>query len=240
VYGFAAYVNKGYYELWPFLYMDGARPLSRDMAVFTLDSPQGLSALKRLVDLKYKDKVAMPETGSSDHSLIWRAFASPHERRVAIEPWPDWAIMMATEDPRFKTEIMVARYPTVGQNKPVTIGAVYGYSVLAQKDKQKRKVTLELARALTDASQQVYFAEKFGLLPARKSAVARAQFPHPELRRAAGFIEDVELLPVHAKWVQIENSINAEVQTALIGEKSPEQALQDARREVEALISLPR
>ncbi|MDP2857957.1 MAG: extracellular solute-binding protein [Bacillota bacterium] len=237
VYGFAAYIQKGYYEMWPFLYMDGARPLSPDMAKFTFDSPQAVSALQKMVDLKTKSKAASPDTGSSDHALIWYAFASLHERRVAMEPWADWAVQLAVS-PEYKMNIMVARYPTGASGKPVTIGRASGFTVLRQTDKTKRALVMELCSMLTSSAQQEYFASKFGLLPARRSAASSARFPHPELKRAAGFLEEVELPPNHPKWVQIENSINAEIQAAVLGEKTVEQALKDARREVEALISL--
>jgi len=239
VYGFATYVQKGYYEVWPFLYMDGARPLSPDLATFTFDSREAISALQRIVDLKYKAKVTAPETGSSDHGGVWHAFASPLERRVAVEPWADWAILLAATDPRFKTDIMVAEYPVGASKKPVTIGSVSGFSVLKQSSPAKRKLTMQLAAALSGPDQQEYFASRYGLLPARRSVARDAGFPHPEIKRAAAFLDEVEILPQHPQWVQIENSINAQIQAALLGEKTPEQALKDARREVEALISLP-
>ncbi len=238
VYGFAAYIQKGYYEMWPFLYMDGARPLSPDMSKFTFDTPEAISALQKMVDLKTKLKAALPDTGSSDHALIWYTFASPHERRVAIEPWPDWAIQLAAS-PEYGMNMMVARYPTGATGKPVTLGGVSGFSVLRQTDKTKRALVMEFCSMLTSAPEQEYFAAKFGILPAVRSVAAGAKFPHPELGRAAGFLDEVVLPPNHPKWVQIENSINAEIQNAVIGEKTVEQALKDARREVEALISLP-
>jgi multiple sugar transport system substrate-binding protein len=238
VYGFAAYIQKGYYEMWPFLYMDGARPLSPDMAKFTFDSPQAISALQKMVDLKTKLKVAAPDTGSSDHALVWYAFASPHERRVAMEPWADWAIQLAVS-PEYNMNVMVARYPTGASEKPVTIGRASGFTVLRQTDKIKRDLVMEFASMLTSVQQQEHFASKHGLLPARRSVSQGTRFPHPELRRAATYLDDVELPPNHPKWVQIENSINAEIQSAILGEKTVEQALKDARREVEALISLP-
>lgn len=240
VYGFSTYVQKGYYEVWPFLYMNGARPLSADQSIFTFDTPEAVQALQSLVDLKYKAKAAAPEMGSSDHGGIWYAFASRHERRVAIEAWPDWAIMAATTDPRFKTNIMVARYPTGSSGKPVTIGAAYGFSVLRQPDEHRRKAAMQFAAWLASVPQQQHFASKFGHLPARRSVVTSANFPHTEVWRAASFLDDVELPPRHPRWVQIENSINAQVQAALIGEKTPAQALRDARREVEALLAPPR
>ena len=238
VYGFAAYVQKGYYDMWPFLYMDGARPLSADMSKFTLDTPEAVSALQKMVDLKTKLKAALPDTGSSDHALIWYTFASPHERRVAIEPWADWAIQLAAS-PEYGMNIMVARYPTGTTGKPVTLGGVSGFSVLRQTDKAKRALVMEFCSMLTSAPEQEYFASKFGILPAMHSVAGSAKFPHPETGRAASFLDEVVLPPNHPKWVQIENSINAEIQNAVIGEKTVEQALKDARREVEALISLP-
>jgi len=240
VYGFAAYVQKGYYEIWPFLYMNGATPLSEDMSRFTLDSPQGESALQCLVDLKYRYGAAAPETGSSDHGGIWHAFASPLGRRVAMEPWADWAIMMAKEDPRFLTDIMVAHYPTGRSGNPVTIGSAYGYSVLKQPDNVRRKAAMDLAAALSSPEQQAHFAASFGLLPARRSVTETVAFPNAEIKRAALMLDEVILPPAHPQWVQIENSINGQVQTALIGEKTADQALKDARYEVEKLISLPK
>ncbi len=239
VYGFSAYIQKGYYELWPFLYMHGARPLSRDLSVYTFDSAEAVAALQSLVDLKHTLRVTSPEMGTSDHGGIWHAFASPQERTIAITAWPDWAIRLATEDPRYAMQnIQVAAYPTGKASEPVTIGSVHGWSLLKQTDAAKRKAAVEFMMALSSSSEQEHFATVHGVLPASRLVARTAQFRHPELGRAAELLEYVELLPVHREWASIESSINMHVQMALLGEKSAHDALRDARREVEESLSL--
>lgn len=237
VYGFSTYILKNYYEAWPFLYMDGGRPLSPDGKEYTFDSPEAISGLKKLADLKFVYKVTPPDMGGSDVGGTFKAFAAPDQRTVAIEPWNSWAIATLRNHKTYKMNFMVAEYPTGKTGKPVTISGAGGWVVFAQKDKAKLNMVVKFAKFLSKTEEQVTFAKNYGTFPALKSAAKADPFAdNPQMKRAQAMLEHAVTIPKVANWSQIDDRIQAQLQLVFNGEKTPEQALKDARKEVEDFL----
>lgn len=240
VYGFAGAVKPGFYELWPFLYMDGARPLNPEATRFTFDAPGALSALSRLADLKLADKAVDPLTGSDQTGELFSAFSSPGKRTVAIEPWGSWAVNALLGDAAYTEtplDFAVAEYPTGAARKPATLASFTGYLVFKQKDPEKRKLVQELARELASPEEQYAAAATFGALPARRSVLARDPFARqPLLARTARMLELAESLPRHPEWARIDSAIQSQLQLVFDGNKKPAEAMADARKDVDAIL----
>ena len=106
-YGFTTYILKGYYEAWPFFYMDGGRPIVDGK--FAFDSPEAISAIQKLVDLKFVHGAAPIEMGSADVGGAFQALAREGQRHVAMGPWNSWAIAtVSTEGVNYLPNVMVA------------------------------------------------------------------------------------------------------------------------------------
>ncbi|MEW6045802.1 MAG: extracellular solute-binding protein [Bacillota bacterium] len=237
VYGFTTYILKGYYEAWPLLYMDGARPLSPDLSRYTFDSPQGVSALQKVLDLKFKEKVAPMELGSADVGGTFQAFANPEQRRIAVEPWASWAIATLRTNPKYKMDFAVVEYPIGASGKPVTIGGTGGWVVFRQPNKEKLAVVVELAKHLSTTQEQYAFARFYGTFPARKSVLPLDPYgDNPQMQQAAQMLAFAEMVPMHQNWRQIDERIQAQLQIAFAGEKSAEQALKDAGVEAQQFL----
>ncbi|MDI3548649.1 MAG: arabinogalactan oligomer / maltooligosaccharide transport system substrate-binding protein [Halanaerobiales bacterium] len=237
VYGFSTYILKGYYEAWPFLMMDGARPLSKDNQEYTFDSPEAISALEKLASLKFEYKVSPMEMGGADVGGTFQAFANPEQRTVAVEPWASWAIATLRNSEKYKTNFMVAEYPIGESGEPITIGGSGGFVVFRQRDKGKAEVVGEFAKFLSDTEQQYIFAVEYGTFPARKSAQEMDPFKdNPQMKRAAEMLKYAITVPRHPNWPQIDERIQAQLQLVLNGEKSAEEALKDAGRQVERFL----
>jgi len=234
VYGISTYIKNGYYEAWPFLYMDGGRPLSDDASKFTFDSPEAIEAMKKLASLKTEHKVAPKEMGSGDVGGTWKAFSA--QKSVAVEPWATWAISSAKTA---KMEnIMIASYPTGKSGKPVTIGGVGGWMMFHQEEEGKKQVLAELMKQLTSTDNQVLSAQKYGTFPSRKSANEKKPFAdNPQMQAAQKLSENAVMVPRHEQWKKIDEAIQGQLQLVLNGEKSPEDAMKDAKPKVEELLA---
>lgn len=236
VYGFSTYILNGYYEAWPFLYMDGGRPLSEDMTQYTFDDPKVVSALQKLADLKFVHKVAPPEMGGADVGGTWKAWGASDQRTVAVEPWATWAIA-AAQGEKYKTNFMVAEYPTGDSGEPVTIGGVGGWVMFHQEDEGKKAMVAEFIKYISSTEEQVTMAKNYGTFPARKSASDQNPFADNEqMARAMQLTEHAVMLPRHPAWKKIDEQIQSQLQLVLNGEKTPEQALKDARGPVEEIL----
>ncbi|MCG8514941.1 MAG: sugar ABC transporter substrate-binding protein [Halanaerobiales bacterium] len=237
VYGFSTYILKGYYEAWPFFLMDGARPLSPDNTTYTFDHPEAISAVEKFAALKFKHKVAPMEMGGADVGGTFQAFANKEQRTVAVQPWASWAIATLRTNEKYKTNFMVAEYPVGKSGKPVTIGGSGGFLVFKQSNPEKLKMVVEFAKFITDTEQQYTFAVNYGTFPARKSAQEMDPFKdNPQMQMAAKMLKDAITVPRHTNWAQIDERIQAQLQLVLNGEKTAEEALKDAGKQLERFL----
>jgi len=237
VFGFSTYILPGYYEAWPFFFINGGRPLSDDLSEYTFDDPAVVSAVKQLADLKLIDNAAPQEMGGADVGGTWKAFADSAQRTVAVEPWATWAIQ-AAQGEKFKTNFMVAEYPTGETGEPVTISGVGGWVMFHQEDEAKKKVVAEFIKYISATEEQVLAAKKYGVFPARESAADQNPFAdNPAMARAQELTTHGVSLPRHTEWKKIDEVIQKELQLVFNGEKTAEQALKDARPAVEEFLN---
>lgn len=234
--GFSTYIMPSYYEAWPFIMMDGGRPLSEDMTRYTFDSPEAISGLQKFLDLKFKHQVAPPDMGTSNVGDTWKQFAATDKRLMAVQPWSSWAIASAQKDP-YKMNFMVAEYPSGTTGKSTTIGDVLGWVMFKQRDDGKRKMIAEFMKSLTTTEEIYTTAKYYGVFPSKKSSAQKRPFEdNPQMEQAQKISENAIIVPRHPQWAKIDELIQKELQLAVNGTKSAEQALKDAGKQVEPIL----
>lgn len=242
VWGFGTYVLPGAYEVWPFLYAAGARPLSPDQTTYTFNSETAAAALQALADLALEEEVAHPTTGSASVRTVFDLFARSDKQQVAIEPWSAWAIdYLLTQEGTIKN-FAVAEYPTFGDQPagPLTVGGTGGFVVFRQEDSYRRSMAVALANHLTDTAAQYEMARGYHAFPARRSALDLDPFTgNVAYQRAAEIIFHAVSLPRHPDWPEIDRYIQRELQMALLGIKPAAEALSDAAELVGPLLVPP-
>lgn len=235
VYGFSTYILDGYYEAWPFFYMDGGQPLSDDLSEFTFDSPEAVEAIQKLADLKLEQEVAPVSMGGADVGGTFQAWADEEQRTVAMQPWATWAITSAQT--AYPTNFMVANYPTGSTGEPGTIGGVGGWTMFHQEEEGKKEVVAEFIKHISNADEQYRMASEYGVFPALESAADMDPYAdNPEMARAQEMSDQVINLPSHPEWKKIDEVIQRELQLVFNGEKTAEEAMADAKPEVEELL----
>lgn len=237
--GLGVAVRAGYSEFWPLLYADGARPLSPDGRSFTLDSPAGLQSLSRLVSLK--QGTGSPWLGTDQVPDLFRAFADPGQRTVAIVPWDSWALAELQHEAalnRTPMRLGLAAYPVGQGSGPVTIGQAGGFVAFKQSSATRRQAVMDLLAALAGSDVQTGLAA-LGALPARSSLTAASLFPDALHAQLAAMLATAELPPRAALWPKVEPPLVAEVAAALSGRKPPAQALSDARKQIDPILGVP-
>ncbi len=236
VYGFSTYVLKGYHEIFPMLFMDGATWFD-EARNWNLNTPEAVSALKKIAALKFEHKVTPQTMGTADVGGTFQAFANPEQRTVAVEPWASWAIATCLTSPKYKMNFMVAEYPIGKRGKPITISGTGGFVVFKQKDKGKLETLMEFVKSITTTADQLEFAKNYGTFPARKSAQEADPFADtPQMAFAAKMMEYTISVPRHKEFMQIDDRLQAELQLVFNGEKTPEQALEDAHRAIKRYL----
>jgi multiple sugar transport system substrate-binding protein len=236
---FSTYVLKGYYEPWPFLLMDGGQILSKDGKQITIDSKEFVSGVQKLADLKMTHKVTDPLFGTDKVGDNFQNFGNIEKRYVAVEPWASWAIASLRTGAKYKMDFMVAEYPTGKTGKPVTIGGAGGYVVFEPKDKNaaRRAMAVKFAKFISTPEVQIRHAQERGVFPASKKAAAADPFKDiPQMKAAQKLMDNAVAPPKHESWTQMQDLISAELQLVLNGEKTPEKAMADAKKNIEPLL----
>ena len=234
--GLGVPLRTGYYELWPLLYGGGARPLAPDGRSFALDQPAGQQALERLVSLK--SQTGSPWIGTDQVPDLFRAFADPALRTVAIVPWDSWALDELERSSSLSAaplKLGLARYPSDGAPVP-SIARAGGFVVFKESSPARREAALALAKALAGADVQQGLAA-LGALPARSSLAKPESFSDPLRRQLAAMLPDAELPPHAPGWSKAEPALVGELGAALAGRKTTAQALADAKKQVDAALA---
>lgn len=235
VYGFSTYILEGYYEAWPFFYKDGGQPLSDDLSEFTFNSPEAVKAIQDLADLKHEHDAAPETLGGNDVGGTFQAWANEDQRTVAMQPWATWAIQSAQSE--YPTNFMVAEYPIGERSEHVTIGGVGGWIMFSQDSDGKREAVGDFMKYLSTTEEQYTMATEYGIFPARKSSADMDPYAENEqMARAQEMTSDVVMLPRHPEWKKIDEIIQGKLQTVFNGEKTAQEAMDEAQELVNDLL----
>ena len=235
VYGFSTYILEGYYEAWPFFYKDGGQPMNDDATEFTFNSPEAVKAIQDLADLKLVHDVAPMAHGGADVGETFQAWANEEQRTVAMQPWATWAIQSAQD--AYPTNFMVAEYPVGDLGEPLTIGGVGGWLMFKQESEAKKKVVAEFMQFISDTDEQYRMAVEYGVFPARISAADMDPYAdNPQMARAQEMSEQVVMVPSHPQWKQIDEIIQGKLQVVFNGEKTAQEAMDEAAEEIERIL----
>lgn len=235
-YGFGFCLNPGETLCWPFLYSDGAKALSDDLTSYTFNSQEGISGLEKLRDMVHKYRVASPESGGLKQADLWQAFRN--QRTIAVAPFGIWAIPALKPKPSDKPgdsfNFAVANFPSGKTGQPLTFIGINGFVVFKQKNAAKRQTCLKLARFLTNSQNQKALVN-YGTFPTRRST-GNLYPDDPWMTKASEIFQAGITVPPQPQWPRIDERIQKELQLSLLGQKTAQEALNEAGRQVDLIL----
>ena len=232
-YGFNLFLSPGSYQVWGFLTMDGAK-IFDEHGNFTLNTPEGISALTKLTELEAKYKVVPTEEyGALEETRVWGDFCE--KQKIAVYPAGPWAIKVLND--RYKSgkgfEFDLMHYPK-GQNTPSAFALVSGYAIFKQQNDKKKALCAEFLKSITSENEQEWLAE-YGVFPVYTEALKKAE-NDPLIKRMKEILDIAANLPKVKKWHKIDEAVIVQVRLALLSKKTPSQALEDAAKTVETIL----
>jgi ABC-type glycerol-3-phosphate transport system substrate-binding protein len=221
------------WEWYNYLYAFGG-DLMDDQFNITIDSPEAVASLQWVVDNLRVHGIYPPDTTSYDYTEFHTLFIQG-KMAMAIN-WPYmWSLIQNPEMSQVVDLVNVGRKPgqeTHGGN----IGG-WSWNVFTMSD------TPELATAFAKWMSGPDFSlawGRAGRAPVRASVGAVLSIEDPVLTAAIAVNQadgrSVDWLATGPSWLAIEEVQHQAIQEALIGAKTPEEALRDARAEIEALL----
>lgn len=226
VYGYTALIDPGVVNSWPFILGDGALPISKDNTKYTFNSPEGISGLKKLVDLAQVYKVTPPDFGSQTGQDIQTGFKDKKVYAMYSEP--------SGASSGYKAAGMnfdIKPMPIGSSGKPVTAGGIGLIAVAATQDRAKLQAAMDLARYLTSA-QVGHDVDGFYLAPGARKSVKVSD----PISKFEPFVAYTYITPIIADWPQIRTIIHPQIQNAIFGKISPADALNQPAAEIDGIL----
>ncbi|GAB4502670.1 MAG: ABC transporter substrate-binding protein [Anaerolineales bacterium] len=230
VYAFSASSLPDQVVYLPFFYVDGGRILSPDGRRFTQNSPEAISALEKLQQLKAQ-RTAAPDFGSVDQATVRAQFEAGKLAMVMDTP-------SFIPDMQAKRVEFVAFPPPGGETgKIVTSGAFGMYGVAAVADAETLSAAHLFANYLT-SSQVARDVPGYQLAPGlrRSNSIYASDAPRAVISKLVGY--GVYEPPVNIS-AELRQRYELALQAIALGDASPQAAMDslaaDYQAELDAL-----
>lgn len=226
VYGYTALVDPGLVDTWPIIMSDGARPLSADNKKYTFNAPEGITGLKKLIDLAQTHKVTPPDFGTQKQEDIIAAFT---KKLVGMwsRPSGDSGTLKAAG-----VNFEIRQMPIGKTGKNVSAGGIGLVAVASIKDKPRQAAAMDLAKYVTSAQVEKDVPGYFLAPAARKSVTAVEPYSF-----FAPSVPNAWVTPSLPTWPQVRTLIHPNLQNAIFGKMSPEDALGKIADEVNKVLA---
>jgi len=232
VYGFGVQGSKvetdvyWYYFLWA----NQGEILNADRSQATFNSPAGVEALQFLCDLVRKEKCTEPEPTAYDREGLQEMFKGRKLAMTITGPW-FWG-MLDKQTPNLKYGLA----PIPASKKQVTMAVTD--DIILMKGSKNKQAAWKFVEYFYQPALRQEWAQTFGMLPELK-AVAESDFikKSPQWSKFMELLPTGKLVPLHPKWTGVEDVVRTGIQEALMGKKSPKQALDEAAQRVDKVIS---
>jgi len=212
----------------PFAWGNGGDILDSSLTKSVIASPQNLEALRFYLSLK-------PYSLLDRQEMHDQAFSKGRLGFVISGPWLIRSLEKSAPDLHYSVELM----PRPATNRG-THASFAGAEVLGIFRGAKRKAeAVRLARFLVQPENTMpVFVATGNAFPAAVGAEADSYFTsHPMDRVFLNQLKTAVAPPLHPRWVEIEEIVNAELEEAIHGSKTPEAALASADARITEVLA---
>jgi multiple sugar transport system substrate-binding protein len=194
----------------------------------TINSEAGVKALQFYCDLANKHHVTQPELTTWNRKKTRGLLEAGRLAMFATGPWG--VEQMRKNAPGVEFGVV----PLPVDKEPVT-QIITDHLVLAKHSKRKELAARFVQFAYTDANRLAF--AKLGILPEKEKVAANPYFQNdPEWKVFIDVIPGGRTIPL-IEWENVGITIREAMYQALSGRKTPQQALDDAAREINALVA---
>ena len=214
----------------PFAWGNGGDILDSTMTKSVMGSPQNIEALKFYLSLK-------PYSLLDRQEMHEQAFIKGRLGVVISGPW--LIRKLAQEAPKLVYSVQLMPKPAKDRGTPASFAGAEVLGIF--RGSKKKDAALELARFLVkpENTMPVYMATG-NAFPAAMSVGIDPYFNrNPQDARFLDQLRTAVGPPLHPKWVQIEEIVNGELEEAIYGTKTAEEALHSADQRIDAVLAAP-
>lgn len=234
-YGMYGYRNEvSIRELLPWLVSNGTQLFNDDMTKATFADEKGIEAFTFFVELATKHNVVPPGVTTAGYNEVSLMFAN---EQVAMYQNAQWGRSKAHHDnPNIEGKFLVAPIPRPDNAESSAAVYVSVANAITTQCKQP-EAAWKFLNYYTNDENLIRRNEVMGFLPARKAAAANPRVVgDPFIKGFIDLFPIANMRPRHARIQEINLALADALQAALLGIKTPEQALKDAELEVNGIL----
>jgi ABC-type glycerol-3-phosphate transport system substrate-binding protein len=211
----------------PLIWMNGGDILSADLTRAVVNEPAAVEAVAFYTDMLTRHRVSPPSTLQDDGNASRRLFVA---ESVAMYQSGQFDIApIRAENPRLDLGVMLLPRPA-GRERAAVLG---GWSLIVPRDARHPDLARRFIRFLAEPDRMGYFTDTF---PARQSAMVLPRFADPILRPFREMLPYGRRVPPRPDWLQIVQIYFTHVQRVLLGDVTPQTAMDEAAAEMQALL----
>jgi multiple sugar transport system substrate-binding protein len=200
------------------------------------DSKESVSAMETMSGMINQDKIT-PEGvitfGSGDARAVF--FAG---NMVFLRDWPSgWSKSQDAENSKIVGKVGIAPLPK-GSMENESYSTLGGWQVMVSKFSEHKEEAVKFAIFRASEYSQILAAEELSHIPSRK-----ALYENEEVLAAMPFLKDMYPAIIHAYprpkspyYAELSNILQIETQRAFIQEKTPEEAVMDAAKQMREVL----
>jgi multiple sugar transport system substrate-binding protein len=210
----------------PFIWMNGGGIVSDDLTTAIVNQPAAVEAVTFYTDF-YKNGISPTSTLENDGTANRRLFIAETVSSYQSGQFDLGSIQK--ENPKIDIGAMPIPHPT-GKDTAAILG---GWSYVVPKDAKNSDEAKKFLQFLNTSENQGFFTDTF---PARVSAMKLPRFDDPLLASFKAMLPYGRPVPIHKNWVQITQAYFDGIQRILLGEQSPQESMDQANEEIQALL----
>lgn len=215
-----------------FLFANDGQLLTDDYSAAAFNTDEGLEALKYYTDL-YKEYGVSPENTLAYGEDDYRNMMA--QDRVAMAIGGPWSFPLIEQaNPDIKGEYAVAMHPY--NTTPASVFG--GWASVISSTSEHKELSWDFIEYVTSYEVWMDWSEKHGgPLPARKDvAMDSPAFDGPNWEVVLEVFPKAGYRPPIPEYPEVSNVIQTMVQDTLLGEKTAEEAINDAEEEVNNIL----
>jgi multiple sugar transport system substrate-binding protein len=228
------YTNHGFF--WgrgAFMYQPG------DYSRVTINTPAGVESLQMLVDMA-KEGLMPPGATTMANSELENMIGRGQSAAWGDSLFAFLRMQVAKREGRISVplKLQIAQFPhAAGKKTPLPVGPT-GIIVFKQADSRKREAAMQLARWLNSPDFQSVACQTVHQFPTRKSTVDRLKGDrnYQLVRKWLAENGKVDLGLTSPNYYKVRVAAVPHFQAALLGQKTPAQALKDFETEASAIL----
>jgi multiple sugar transport system substrate-binding protein len=230
------YLHQGWYhnQLGTLMLQTGGQYVADDGTTVTVNEPGVVDALQIWYDMVYKYKIADPNVASREATVPYQDFL---DEKVAMTLFNPWGMGFLTEETAIGDNWAIVPLPQVNPDAPANPLYAYYWSINSQTtDEAKRVAANKLVTHLSSSPgtwlKNVNFIQPvigWDTLPEASA------FPFGDVW--ASEMLKGRFLPVVPKAEEVDNIMQKAIESSILTGVPPQEALDDAKSQIEAVIA---